>query len=93
MPDFLDKRRKHKLYKQWIDTSGLPKEEILKELQPPDQHTEEMRAVDEELQDTRHANGSYVHLKVRYVLYIGFIIILLIILIAILGTILIMQSC
>ena len=94
MLNFLDKRKKRKLYQQWANTSGLPQEEIPNEIQDSEPYAaEKIGTADEELQDVRYIEGSYVRLRLRYLLYIVFILVLLIIMTSVLSTVLIMKSC
>ena len=93
MLDFLDRRKKRKLYQQWVNSSGLPQEEIPAEVQQPESYAEETGTVNEELQNTRYVGSPYLPMKLRYILYIGAIFILLVVTISVLATVLVMQSC
>lgn len=93
MLNFLDRRRKRKLYQQWVNTSGLPQEEIPTELRQPESFAEETGVVNEGLQNIRYVDRSYLPVRLSYILYIGAIILLLVVTISVLATILVIQSC
>ena len=93
MLNFLDRRKKRKLYQQWVTTSSLPQEEIPAELLQPESFAEETGVVNENLQNTRYVDRSYLPVRLRYILYIGAIIVLLVVLTSVLATVLVMKSC
>ena len=86
MKDYLDNRRKQKLYRQWVEKSGLPQESV-----PGDLEHEDLAG--------RGAMGSLgrpvlnFQLTMRHLLYLVFIIVILLISTIILAAALIMRSC
>jgi hypothetical protein len=92
MRNFLDKRRRRKLYDQWVTTSGLPSEEIPPDLREPESINEDVEP-DEGTQSIRYRSSAYLPVKWQHVIYISLIIIVLVVVTSILATILAMQSC
>jgi hypothetical protein len=92
MTGYFDKRRKQKLYKQWVEKSGLPPESVPGELEEKGAFYE---PVDEESERPRPGirSGFSFQLTMRHLLYLVLIIIVLLITTATLATILIMRSC
>ena len=93
MLNFLDKRRKRKLYEQWVSENGLPQEEMPQELQSSESYVEEVGATNESAKKVRYINSSYLSVKWRYIVYLGLIIVILVITTSILATVLVMKSC
>ena len=93
MRDFLDKRRRRKLYNQWVNTSGLPAEEIPPDLKDPVNVEDEIEMEDEPVQGRRYKNNASITVQWRHVVYIVLIIVVLVIVTSILATILAMKSC
>ena len=93
MRNFLDKRRRRKLYDQWVNTSGLPADEIPPELRDSEPYDEDTEITDESVRSVRSRSSSYLPVKWQYVLYVSLIIVVLVIVTSILATILAMQSC
>ena len=98
MQNFLNKRRRRKLYDQWVNSSGLPPEEIppdLKEALPTaDTPGEEYDEPEEDYTPgAPYRRSGYISVPWRQVVYVVLIILVLVIVTAILSTVLIMQSC
>lgn len=93
MRNFLDKRKKRKLYEQWVSANGLPQDEIPQELQSSESYVEEVGTTNESAKNIRYINSSYLSVKWRYIVYMGLIIVILVIITSILATILVMKSC
>jgi hypothetical protein len=92
MTGYFDKRKKQKLYKQWVEKSGLPPESVPGEVEEKGALYE---SVDEESEERRPGirSGFTFHLTMRHLLYLVLIIIVLLIATATLATVLIMRSC
>ena len=93
--DFMKKRRSDKLYRQWVKMDGLPQEEM-----PQESPTGETADMEYDTEDdfrgvTRRSgvDSRMMTLPTRYVLTGLGLIALLLIILAILVTVLIMQSC
>ena len=92
MPGIFDKRKKQKLYRQWVEKSGLPPESVPDEAGPengPEETTETYR-------ETRPAgvfSNVSLRLTMRHVLYLLLIIMVLLVATASMITVLIMRSC
>ena len=90
---FFEKRKKRKLYQQWVDKSGLPEENI------PVEYTSEGVAGEEPWEEERGGSqprGSRVfiiHVSTRQLLILLLIIAALLVLSTTLVTVLIMRSC
>ena len=97
MQNFLNKRRRRRLYDQWVNSSGLPPEEIPADLQeaPPTAAApgDEDDEPDEYIPGAPYRKSGYISVTWRQVVYVGMIILVLVIVTAILSTVLIMQSC
>lgn len=92
MTDYFDKRKKQKLYQQWVDNSGLPPESVPSNLDQKDGFNEPKNGNREKRWlDTQ--SGLTLHLTMRHLLYLVLIIIVLLITTASLATILVMRSC
>jgi hypothetical protein len=92
MTSYFDKRKKQKLYRQWVEKSGLPPESV-----PADS---EQESVPDETMDenggTRRAgvlSNVSIRLTMRHILYFLLIIAVLLVATASLATVLIMRSC
>jgi len=91
---FMRKRRDTKLYQQWVTRDGLPPEEVPQEPESGGSDMEDMteddfyRAIRRENVDSKS-----ITLPVRYILLGSGILAILLVLVAILATILAMQSC
>jgi hypothetical protein len=92
MTSYFDKRKKQKLYQQWVDKSGLPPESV-----PGDQEKkgEFHEPVDEKTGIYRLGiqSGLTYRLTMRHLLYLVLIIVALLTTTVILATVLIMRSC
>lgn len=92
MKNYFDKRKKQKLYQQWVDKSGLPQESIPDDLEQKGDFAETtnrnrvLRRLD--IQSTLN-----FQLTVRHLLYLILIIVVLLISTISLATVLIMRSC
>jgi len=93
MRNFLDKRRRRKLYDQWINTSGLPAEELPPDLRDSEPYDEDAEITDRSAHDARSRSSTYLPVKWQHVIYISLIIVVLVIVTSILATVLAMQSC
>lgn len=94
MSGLFDKRKKRKLYEQWVKKSGLPEENIPDELRQDHENTEEPDYENNGIPRRADKRRSFViHLETRHLLIIGLVIVFLLILSTTLATVLIMQSC
>jgi hypothetical protein len=92
MKNYFSKRKKSKLYNQWVEKSGLSPDNVPEELEgksdlpeTPDDNAGEPR------QDIR--SGFTFHLTLHHLLYLLLIIVALLIATVSLATVLIMRSC
>ena len=92
MTSYFDKRKKQKLYKQWVEKSGLPPENIPDELGEKGDLHEPMAGNNKERRPGIQ-RGLTFHLTMRHLLYLVLIIIVLLITTVSLATVLIMRSC
>ena len=92
MTSYFDKRKKQKLYRQWVEKSGLPQESIPSEL---GEKVDFGESVDETSEKRRLGiqSGLTFRLTMRHLLYLVLTIIVLLLTTASLATILIMRSC
>jgi hypothetical protein len=92
MTSYFDKRKKQKLYKQWVEKSGLPLENVPEELERKDDLYE---PVDESSRARQPGiqRGQTFQLTIRLLVYLVLIIVVLLITTVILATALIMRSC
>lgn len=93
MRSFLDKRRRRKLYDQWVNTSGLPPEEIPPDLQDSEPYSEDAETTDQGTRSVPYRGSTYLPVRWQHVIYVSLIIVVLVIITSILATILAMQSC
>jgi hypothetical protein len=92
MTSYFDKKKKQKLYQQWVENSGLPPDSVPTEA--GGRGGDEEPAIDEGgISRTGILSNVNVHLTMRHVLYLLLIIAALLIATASLVTILIMRSC
>jgi hypothetical protein len=92
MTNYFNRRKKQKLYRQWVEKSGLPPESIPGDIEPanvPDGPVDE----DGGFRRPDTGGGPAFRLTMRYFLYLLFIAIVLLVSTATLATILIMRSC
>jgi hypothetical protein len=92
MTKYFDKRKKHKLYQQWVDKSGLPPESVPNDLEQKGDFHEPIDG-NSEKRRSGIQSGLTFRLTMRHLLYLVFIIIVLLITTASLATVLIMRSC
>ena len=92
MKSYFDKRKKQKLYQQWVDNSSLPAESIPSDL---DQKGDFYEPVDKNngIRSPGIQIGLTFSLTMRHIIYLVLIIIVLLITTASLTTVLIMRSC
>ncbi len=91
---FFEKRRKRKLYQQWVDKSGLPPESIPRELEPGSEDVEGEDDYEGSVEaPPRRRNVWIVHLTMRHLLILLYIIAALLVLSTTLIVVLIMSSC
>ena len=93
MPNFLEHRKKRKLYQQWADQSGLPQEDIPKDIQKSEPYREEIRTGNEGVTSMVDNGGLSLRPRFRHLFILGLTFALLLIAISVLATILVMQSC
>ena len=92
MASFLKNMRRRKLYQQWVENSGLPPEDIPKNINKTADAGEEPWPAGD-IDTRQYADSFLLRIRIRYILILGFIFALLLIAISVLGTILVMQSC
>lgn len=92
MTSYFDKRKKHKLYQQWVDKSGLPPESVPGKLEGKGEFYEPVDGNSEERRPGIQSGFTY-RLTMRHLLYLVLIIIVLLITTVSLATVLIMRSC
>lgn len=64
---FLEKRKKRKLYQQWVDKSGLPADSIPRELETEDAEDEGMGGEEEFYEPAPRERSTFVvHLTMRH---------------------------
>ena len=92
MTNYFDKRKKKKLYKQWVEESGLPTESVPDDL---DEEGDFDKVTDEDngVRRLGRQNGLSFRLTMRHLLFLILIIAILLVTTASLATILIMRSC
>ena len=93
MLSFFKNRKRKKLHQQWTDQNGLPKEEIIQDMQKSESYKEEIGTEDEGVTNTVDSGGSSLLLRFRHLFIIGLTIVFLLIATSVLATILIIQSC
>jgi len=101
IPGFLDKRKNAKLYRQWVEKEGLPSEEIPAELQANREGLDEASLPFEDVSEDalyrgkiqRVTDKGLVVLPLRYILLAVGVVALLLVTVAVVITILAMQSC
>ena len=89
--DYFDKKKKQKLYQQWVDKSGLPPESVPSDLEQKDDFNEPEND-NSEKRRLGIQSGTF-YLTMRHLLYLVLVIVVLLITTASLATILIMRSC
>lgn len=92
MTSYFDKRKKQRLYKQWVEKSGLPPESVPSDLEQKGDLYEPEHGNSEERRPGIRSDLTF-HLTMRHLLYLMIIIIVLLITTASLATVLIMRSC
>ncbi len=91
MTGYFNDRKKQKLYRQWVEKSGLPAESVPADVEDgPGMPREDDNGIN--LFRTRRG-GITLRLTLRHFLYLLYITAVLLVLTATLATILIMQSC
>ena len=94
MTGYFNDRKKQKLYRQWVEKSGLPPESVPAET---DEIQGDAPDADNDSNGIRltgaRRGGVSLHLTMRHFLYLLYIIIVLLVTTAVLATVLIMQSC
>ena len=93
MSGLFDKRKKRKLYEQWVEKSGLPEENIPDELRQDRDNDQEPGYENDEIPRAYNRRSFVIHLETRHLLILGLVIVFLLILSTTLATVLIMQSC
>ena len=92
MTGYFDKRKKQKLYRQWVEESDLPPDKIPPELAVQDDRDEPVYE-DDEAAPLRGRRSFTFHLTTRHLLYLILVIVGLLISTVSLATVLIMRSC
>lgn len=92
MTGYFDKRKKQKLYRQWVEKSGLPPENIPEELERKTDLYEPVEGIGERRQPAIQSGPTF-QLTIRLLVYLVLIIVVLLISTVILATALIMRSC
>ncbi len=91
MISFLQRMQKAKLYKQWVEKSGLSSEDI-----PPDFQGSKNKEIDrEESYDgkrSQYGDSVLLRLRIKYIFLMGFLIAILLVALSVVSTILIMRS-
>ena len=91
---FLDKRKKRKLYQQWVDKSGLPQDSIPQELDPDNLQYDDSPVEDDLYEPAPRGRSTFVvHLTMRHLQILLLIIGVLLVFSAVMTTALIMSSC
>ena len=91
---FLDKRKKRKLYQQWVDKSGLPQDSIPQELEPDNLQYDDSPVEDDLYEPAPRGRSTFVvHLTMRHLQILLLIIGVLLVFSAVMTTALIMSSC
>lgn len=105
--DYLQTRRKSKLYRQWVEQSALPTEDLPDELSPLRRRRQDYPSADDSDLTYEDFPGGNIHrltrpqdvphsqllIPIRYVMLAGSAILLLLVIISVLSTVLIMRSC
>ena len=101
--DFIQRRRKTKLYKQWVQMDSLPQEDVPQEITSgkkerqaewSDAYAGDFAEEDRYRTARREdADSGLVPFPIRYILLGGGLITILLVVIAVLITVLIMRSC
>ena len=91
MFSFLQRMQKAKLYKQWVEKSGLSPEDIPTDLQESkDEEVDREGSYDGKR--LQYGDSVLIRLRIKYIFIMGFIIATLLVALSIVSTILIMQS-
>ena len=91
---FFDKRKKRKLYEQWVEKSGLPPESIPRELEPEGPESEDLQTEEDIYQPMPRGRSTFtIRLTMRHLQILLLIIAVLLILSSVLMTVLITRSC
>jgi len=101
IPGFLYRRKNAKLYRQWVEKEGLPPDEIPAELQAKREGLDESGLPFEDISEEtlyrgriqRVTDKGLVVLPLRYILLAAGVAALLLVTVAVIVTILVMQSC
>jgi hypothetical protein len=92
MTSYFNRRKKQKLYRQWVEKSGLPAESVPGDIEPgniPDEPADG----DSGFNRPGTGGGVSFRLTARHFLYLLLVAVLLLVATATLATILIMHSC
>jgi hypothetical protein len=92
MKNYFDKKKKNKLYHQWVEKSGLSPDSVPEELEEKSAPGE---TPDDNAEESRQGIKSVLtfHLTLRHLLYFLLVTIVLLISTVSLATVLIMRSC
>ena len=102
--DFLQKRRSARLFNQWVKSGNLPPEEVPLDLQAYKEKraykhsANEIGKTPEDMQDDEVYTAGYLHsrmvnIPIKYVFLVLGLLALLLVALAIVSTVLVMQSC
>ena len=92
MTSYFDKKKKQKLYRQWVEKSGLPPENVPAEIEGKSDLYEPVDGSTRERQPGIQRGFSF-HLTMRQLLYLVLVTVVLLISTVTLATILVMRSC
>ena len=93
MKDYIDKRKKQKLYQQWVEKSGLPPESVPGHIEQQEEISEPVEEGGGGLRLPVIRSEFNFRLTLRHLLYLLLIIVVLLISTVSLATVLIMRSC
>jgi hypothetical protein len=94
LKNYLEKRKKSKLFKQWVQKSRLPAEEIPPELRDTQVGTpgESLNNEDNETADIYSSKRGMINIPIKYLLLMVLIIAILLIALSVVTTLLIAGS-
>jgi hypothetical protein len=92
LKDYINRRKQSKLFKQWVQQSGLPAEEIPPDLRD-DQEKTSRQAVKMEATDTSYSiKREMISIPVKYLLFIILLIAALLVALSVVTTLLLTSS-
>ncbi len=104
MLNFWQRRQSNRLYRQWVEHSGLRPEDIPEGLQPKSKETPEkepaenavvspQEAPNQGMKGKFYSNAGMVWIPIRYIFFTGLLIALLFIALSIMSAVLVLRSC